>query len=268
MFWYSTWSWNHGIDISTLSVRDVGDVPDPDYAEGEQRVFDAMRDLRGTQDLLVALGGDNAITYSVAKGLWGDDIGACGLVTVDAHHDLRDGISNGSPVRRLVEEAADQGDAFVRVGALDERLGLLRRRQLAGQVQTGATDEHRVGAEDRLDAQCLQLPKHDSIDPVHRLGRIRTLHKARHLSGGDQTVKRGLGLLQRLGDDDGDGIIEFSDLAAGDHTLSEISAPEGYVAAADQTVTVNAGEVAADAAVRIGVDRAIPERREQDGGIA
>ena len=33
VYWYSTWSWNHGIDISTLSVRDVGDVPDPDVRQ-------------------------------------------------------------------------------------------------------------------------------------------------------------------------------------------------------------------------------------------
>src|SRR5690606_40581872 len=30
---------------------------------------------------------------------------ASGLITFDAHFDLRDGISNGSPVRRLVEDA-------------------------------------------------------------------------------------------------------------------------------------------------------------------
>ena len=119
VYWYSTWSWNHDLDISHLTVRDAGDVPDPDFAEGEQRVFDAMLELRGAQDLLVALGGDNAITYSVAKGLWGDDISSCGLVTVDAHHDLRDGISNGSPVRRLVEEAGLPGKRIVQIAISD-----------------------------------------------------------------------------------------------------------------------------------------------------
>ena len=37
------------------------------------------------------------------------------LVTVDAHHDLRDGISNGSPVRQLIE-AGLSGTAVVQVG--------------------------------------------------------------------------------------------------------------------------------------------------------
>ena len=31
------------------------------------------------------------------------DLGDIGLITIDAHHDLRDGATNGSPVRRLVE---------------------------------------------------------------------------------------------------------------------------------------------------------------------
>src|SRR5690606_14083695 len=46
------------------------------------------------------LGGDNSLTYPVALGS-----AASGLITFDAHFDLRDGISNGSPVRRLVEDA-------------------------------------------------------------------------------------------------------------------------------------------------------------------
>ena len=33
--------------------------------------------------------------------------GAAGLITIDAHYDLRDGVSNGSPVRRLVEDGLD-----------------------------------------------------------------------------------------------------------------------------------------------------------------
>jgi formiminoglutamase len=60
--------------------------------------------------LLIAIGGDNSATVPVALGRR-----ATGLVTVDAHHDLRDGISNGSPVRQLVE-AGIAGQAIVQVG--------------------------------------------------------------------------------------------------------------------------------------------------------
>lgn len=61
-------------------------------------------------DLLIAIGGDNSATVPVARGRH-----AAGLVTVDAHHDLRDGSSNGSPVRELIE-AGLSGRRVVQVG--------------------------------------------------------------------------------------------------------------------------------------------------------
>jgi formiminoglutamase len=68
--------------------------------------------------LVVALGGDNAATVPAALGAWGDRVGTAGLVTLDAHHDLRDGRSNGSPVRRLIE-AGLAGTRVVQVGIAD-----------------------------------------------------------------------------------------------------------------------------------------------------
>jgi formiminoglutamase len=67
---------------------------------------------------VVALGGDNALTVPVALGAWGARIPVSGLVTLDAHHDLRDGRSNGSPVRRLIE-AGLAGERVVQVGIAD-----------------------------------------------------------------------------------------------------------------------------------------------------
>ena len=69
-------------------------------------------------ELLVALGGDNSITYSVMRGLFGDSLAEVGLVTIDAHHDLRDGETNGSPVRRLVD-AGLPGANVVQLGIAD-----------------------------------------------------------------------------------------------------------------------------------------------------
>jgi formiminoglutamase len=51
--------------------------------------------------------------------LWGSEIAQAGLITVDAHHDLRDGISNGSPVRRLIEEAGLPGNRIVQIAISD-----------------------------------------------------------------------------------------------------------------------------------------------------
>ncbi len=115
---YSTYSHAHGVDLSTVRARDAGDVDRPDFDEGEQRVIAAVRAATSRTRLLIALGGDNSATYGVARGVWGDDIAAGGLITLDAHHDLRDGVSNGSPVRRLVE-AGLAGRHVVQIGIGD-----------------------------------------------------------------------------------------------------------------------------------------------------
>lgn len=114
---YSTYSWSHDVDVRNLSFWDSGDVVDPDFADGEKRVAAKVAELLNTE-LLIAVGGDNSVTYSVAKAVWGDAIGKAGLITFDAHHDLRDGESNGSPVRRLIA-AGLQGTHVVQLGISD-----------------------------------------------------------------------------------------------------------------------------------------------------
>lgn len=99
---------------SSLTFADCGNISDPDADEERAIAEIAAIDAR----LLVALGGDNAATVPVAMGRWGDRIATAGLVTVDAHYDLRDGISNGSPVRRLIE-AGLAGQRVVQVGISD-----------------------------------------------------------------------------------------------------------------------------------------------------
>lgn len=100
-----------------LARHDFGDVenPDGDEAGAITAVGAAARRTR----LLVALGGDNALTVPVALGAWGDDIATAGLITVDAHLDVRDGVSNGSPVRRLIDEFGLDPSRVVQVGIAD-----------------------------------------------------------------------------------------------------------------------------------------------------
>jgi formiminoglutamase len=118
---YSTWSASHEVDVAGLRAVDFGDVDDPDGPAGEERVAVAVRAASEGARLLVALGGDNSITFPVMSGLFGELLssGGCGLVTLDAHHDLRDGASNGSPVRRLIEEGGLPGASIVQVGIAD-----------------------------------------------------------------------------------------------------------------------------------------------------
>lgn len=106
------------VDLAELTFADLGDVDEPDGAEGEARTRAAVRAALERARLLVALGGDNSVTVATALGAWGDDLPTAGLVTLDAHHDLRDGVSNGSPVRRLVEAGLDPR-RVVQVGIAD-----------------------------------------------------------------------------------------------------------------------------------------------------
>jgi len=102
------------VDLSAaLAIADAGDVTDPDGPEGETRVREIVATLVSRAGLVIALGGDNSATYAMAQGA-----GATGLITLDAHFDLRDGISNGSPVRRLVEDGLDPR-RIVQIGIAD-----------------------------------------------------------------------------------------------------------------------------------------------------
>jgi len=113
---FSTYCSTHDRDMRDLEVFDAGNIKAPDHAAGEQRVREKVQEL--TDKFVIAIGGDNSITYSVATGLWGSDIASAGLITFDAHHDLRDGESNGSPVQRLVN-AGLNGANIVQIGIAD-----------------------------------------------------------------------------------------------------------------------------------------------------
>jgi len=100
-----------GVDLSKLRLHDAGDVKSPDIDENAcvQEIAQIAMKARN----FIALGGDNSVTYSAFTAS-----GATGLITLDAHYDLRDGISNGSPVRRLIE-AGLSGKKVVQIGIAD-----------------------------------------------------------------------------------------------------------------------------------------------------
>ena len=114
---YSTFAGSTKTDLTKLAMADLGDLADPDFADGEARVAAAVENLLASHKLVMALGGDNSITYSVARGLW-KDLSNVGVITFDAHHDLRDGQSNGSPIWRLIQ-AGLPGKNIVQIGISD-----------------------------------------------------------------------------------------------------------------------------------------------------
>ncbi len=114
---YSTFASTSNTDLRNLTCTDLGDIANPDGSTGEAKVASALKGLLKKHKLIVALGGDNSITYSAAIGLF-PDLSKIGLITLDAHHDLRDGKSNGSPVWRLIE-AGLPGKNIVQIGISD-----------------------------------------------------------------------------------------------------------------------------------------------------
>ena len=106
-----------GADFGALRVVDLGDIEEPDGPEGEARTRAAVAEASTRSRLVVALGGDNSVTVATAQGALGD-FSTAGLITLDAHYDLRDGVSNGSPVRRLIEAGLD-GRRVVQLGIAD-----------------------------------------------------------------------------------------------------------------------------------------------------
>ena len=114
---YSTWSYGDSLDLATLfALVDLGDVENPDGEGGSDRVRKLLQGL--DDELTLVLGGDNAATWLALRALSNGDLSNYGLVTLDAHLDLRDGISNGSPVRQLLSEGLD-GKNIVQVGLAD-----------------------------------------------------------------------------------------------------------------------------------------------------
>jgi len=108
---YSTAHSDSRVNLEKVSLRDAGDVTSPDG--DEVQAIAQLKSIAGKSSLLIALGGDNSITYSGVQATQ-----ATGLISLDAHYDLRDGISNGSPVRRLIE-AGLSGKKVVQIGIAD-----------------------------------------------------------------------------------------------------------------------------------------------------
>ncbi len=102
-----------GVDLAdAVAVQDLGDW---DVAELDlQHAMDRTRALSAELDPAAAtyafLGGDNAITRPVVTGLHGPDLSGVGVITLDAHHDVRhldDGPRNGTPIRGLIEDGLE-----------------------------------------------------------------------------------------------------------------------------------------------------------------
>ena len=111
----SATSWSYR-DLTTLTIADAGNIDNPD--SDQAGAIAALKAVAANAGVLIALGGDNSVTSLVGQATLGDDIASSGLITLDAHFDLRDGHSNGSPVRELLD-AGLPGGHIAQVGIAD-----------------------------------------------------------------------------------------------------------------------------------------------------
>jgi arginase family enzyme len=94
------------VDLEAVDIDDLGDLDlhQRPISTTQDVIREAVAAVRA--DLLIVLGGDNAVTRPAVRGRC-QDLTATGLVTLDAHHDLRGfhaGITNGTPVRGLLDD--------------------------------------------------------------------------------------------------------------------------------------------------------------------
>ncbi|MBX3120019.1 MAG: agmatinase family protein [Fimbriimonadaceae bacterium] len=122
MFRLSTYDLRHERDIRQVSARDYGDadVSELSPEEALAPIRSAMGRALGESDALVLLGGDNGITRPGVLG-FGLPLERVGVVTLDAHLDLRDtkdGLMNGNPIRALLDDGLP-GKNVVQIGIQD-----------------------------------------------------------------------------------------------------------------------------------------------------
>ncbi|GIX18199.1 MAG: arginase [Rhodothalassiaceae bacterium] len=119
----STYDLETGTELGGLAIRDAGDLDlklkRPAEAFGPIR--SAFAPLIRAHPLAVLIGGNNAVTrpgvHALAEAL-GLTLAEVGLLTLDAHFDLRDtdcGFINGNPVRALIEDGLP-GRHIVQIG--------------------------------------------------------------------------------------------------------------------------------------------------------
>lgn len=115
---FSTWDGETRGDVEVVGADDLGDLAlaDAKPEEAMGPVAEALGEA-GRRDAILLLGGDNSVTRPGVHGL-GVPLDRVGLLTLDAHFDLRDteeGMRNGNPVRALLEDGLP-ADHVVQIG--------------------------------------------------------------------------------------------------------------------------------------------------------
>src|SRR5262245_12077732 len=116
---YSCYDVEADTDLELLEARDLGDLPLADLTleAALEPISRAVDDANKNADAVVLIGGNNGVTRPGVHGL-DYTLVNCGLITLDAHFDIRDlygGLTNGNPIRALLEDGMP-GEKIVQIG--------------------------------------------------------------------------------------------------------------------------------------------------------
>jgi formimidoylglutamase len=145
---------NFDVDLAGAArVADHGDVDvvQTDVEETWNRVSEAVAVLAAEQRPLVVLGGDHGLTFPVLRGLAGSVEGPIGVISVDAHHDVRISqhgeTSAGVPFRYALERLSGfvPGRNLVQlgIGGWHNSAGYRRYLHEVGAAVVSARELHR-----------------------------------------------------------------------------------------------------------------------------
>ncbi|MGI8612027.1 MAG: arginase family protein [Sphingomicrobium sp.] len=143
-----------GRELAT-QVADRGDV---DVArltieQATEPLRAAVRESSEAHALTLFVGGNNAVTRPAVLGL-GGELTEVGLITLDAHFDMRDtadGLSNGNPVRALLEDGLPGANiAQVGLASFANSVGMHRDAEEAGNLVVTMGDVRREGIEQAI----------------------------------------------------------------------------------------------------------------------
>ena len=167
-----------GREVSAqIADRGDVDVAGMTIEKATEPLSAAVRQSTEAHALTLLVGGNNAVTRPAVLGLDGD-IAEIGLITLDAHFDMREtaeGLSNGNPVRALIEDGLPGANiAQVGLASFANSAAMHRDAVEAGNLVVTMGDVCREGIEQAIShaldhvAHCDALVIDCDIDVIDR----------------------------------------------------------------------------------------------------
>lgn len=149
-------------------IRDRGDVElsglTIEQATGPIR--DSVAASAAEHSLTLVVGGNNAVTRPAVQAL-GIPLDKVGLITLDAHFDMRDldqGLSNGNPVRALIDDGLPGGNiAQIGLASFANSAKMHHDALAAGNLVVSMDDVRRDGIRTAVDRALDHVSKCDAV---------------------------------------------------------------------------------------------------------